>query len=160
MDRGAWRATVHRILRVGHNLATKPPPFSGQRVPRYLVKYCCGCVSRVFLGKMDICATKLKEAKLPFPGLGRRSSSKPLKVWMEQKAEQKGTCSLSAFLSSSWEISILLCSDLDCVNWKDAQLESCELSFIWGKTRTAAWETAPQVVLRDCSKEAVGNVNT
>ena len=160
MDRGVWRATVHRILRVGHDLATKPPPFSGQRVPRYLVKYCCGCVSGVFLGKMDICVSKLKEAQLPFPGLGRRSSFKPLKVWMEQKAEQKGTCSLSAFLSSSWEICILLCSDLDCVDWKDAQLESCELSFIWGNRRTAAWEAAPQVVLRDCSKEAVGKVNT
>ena len=26
MDRGAWQATVHGILRVGHNLMTKPPP--------------------------------------------------------------------------------------------------------------------------------------
>ena len=26
MDRGAWQATVHRIGRVGHDLATKPPP--------------------------------------------------------------------------------------------------------------------------------------
>ena len=26
MDRGAWQATVHEILRVRHNLATKPPP--------------------------------------------------------------------------------------------------------------------------------------
>ena len=26
MDRGAWRATVHGITRVGHDLATKPPP--------------------------------------------------------------------------------------------------------------------------------------
>ncbi|KAB0387876.1 hypothetical protein FD755_002832 [Muntiacus reevesi] len=25
MDRGAWRATVHEITRVGHDLATKPP---------------------------------------------------------------------------------------------------------------------------------------
>ena len=24
-DRGAWRATVHGVARVGHNLATKPP---------------------------------------------------------------------------------------------------------------------------------------
>ena len=28
MDRGAWRATVHGVTRVGHNLATKPPPES------------------------------------------------------------------------------------------------------------------------------------
>ena len=29
MARGAWRATVHRIAGVGHNLATKPlPPLS------------------------------------------------------------------------------------------------------------------------------------
>ena len=39
---------------------------------------------------------------------------------------------------------------------KDAQLESGRLSFIWGKMRTAALETALQISLRDCSKEAVG----
>ena len=26
MERGAWQAIVHRIARVGHDLATKPPP--------------------------------------------------------------------------------------------------------------------------------------
>ena len=26
MDRGAWRPTVHGVTRVGHDLATKPPP--------------------------------------------------------------------------------------------------------------------------------------
>ena len=26
IDRGAWQATVHGVTRVGHNLATKPPP--------------------------------------------------------------------------------------------------------------------------------------
>ena len=26
MDRGAWRATVHKVARGGHNLAAKPPP--------------------------------------------------------------------------------------------------------------------------------------
>ena len=25
MDRGAWRATVHGVSRVGHNAVTKPP---------------------------------------------------------------------------------------------------------------------------------------
>ena len=25
MDRGAWQAIVHRVVRVGHDLATKPP---------------------------------------------------------------------------------------------------------------------------------------
>ena len=34
--------------------------------------------------------------------------------------------------------------------------QSCELSFIWGKMRTAAQETAPQIVLRDWFKEVVG----
>ena len=28
MDRGAWRATVHGVARVRHDLATKPPGFS------------------------------------------------------------------------------------------------------------------------------------
>ena len=27
---------------------------------------------------------------------------------------------------------------------------------MWGEMRTAAWETAPQVALRNCSKEAGG----
>ena len=40
------------------------------------------------------------------------------------------------------------------VNWKKkAQRESCELSFIWGKMRTIARETAIQIALRNCSKE-------
>ena len=26
MDKGAWRATVHEVTRVGHDLVTKPPP--------------------------------------------------------------------------------------------------------------------------------------
>ena len=39
---------------------------------------------------------------------------------------------------------------------KDVQLESFELSFIWGKIRMAAWETATQIALRDYSPDAVG----
>ena len=39
---------------------------------------------------------------------------------------------------------------------KDAQLESCELSLIWGKMRTAAQETACQLDLRGCFREVVG----
>ena len=31
---------------------------------------------------------------------------------------------------------------------KDVQLESCELSFIWGKMRTAAREAVSQIALR------------
>ena len=26
MDRGAWRATIHGVARVGHDLVIKPPP--------------------------------------------------------------------------------------------------------------------------------------
>ena len=36
---------------------------------------------------------------------------------------------------------------------KKAHHESCELSFIWGRTRTTAQETAFQIALRDCFKE-------
>ena len=36
---------------------------------------------------------------------------------------------------------------------KTSQSESCELSFIWGKMRTAVQQTTPQIALRDCSKE-------
>ena len=38
---------------------------------------------------------------------------------------------------------------------KDAQLEGCELSFIWGKMRTAAPEAASRRALKDCSLAAV-----
>ena len=40
------------------------------------------------------------------------------------------------------------------VDLKNAQCESGKLNFIWGRMRTAAWETASQVALRNCSKEA------
>ena len=40
-----------------------------------------------------------------------------------------------------------------CVDLKHAQCESCKLSFIWGKMRTVAWETAPQIALKNRSKE-------
>ena len=39
---------------------------------------------------------------------------------------------------------------------KNVQRESCELSFIWGKMRTIAWETAFRIALRNCSKEVTG----
>ena len=39
---------------------------------------------------------------------------------------------------------------------KDAQCESCKLSFIWDKMRTAAWETALQMALRNSSKKGWG----
>ena len=42
---------------------------------------------------------------------------------------------------------------------KKAQHECYNWSFIWGKMRNAAWETAPQIALRNCSKEAGGKVS-
>ena len=44
---------------------------------------------------------------------------------------------------------------------KDVQLESCELSFIWGKMRIVALGTIPQIALRNCSKGVVaeGEIN-
>ena len=43
-----------------------------------------------------------------------------------------------------------------CQLFKNVLHESSELNFIWGKMRTTAWETAPQIALRNCSKEAIG----
>ena len=42
MDKGARQATVHGVAKVGHNLATKPPP--SLILPSYLVKLCV-CLS-------------------------------------------------------------------------------------------------------------------
>ena len=36
---------------------------------------------------------------------------------------------------------------------KSVQHESCKLSFVWGKVRTVARERAPQIALRNCSKQ-------
>ena len=36
--------------------------------------------------------------------------------------------------------------------------ESCKLCFIWGKMKTVALEIVPQIMLRNCSKEARGKV--
>ena len=37
MDRGAWWASVHRVARVGHDLATKPPTTIHIYIPRTLM---------------------------------------------------------------------------------------------------------------------------
>ena len=37
-------------------------------------------------------------------------------------------------------------------------MKSCEFSFVWGKMRTAAWETAFQIAQRNCSTGAEGTV--
>ena len=50
---------------------------------------------------------------------------------------------------------IPLWSPHNCRLKKDAQLESCELSFIWGKMRTVAGEATSQIALNDCSKATV-----
>ena len=39
---------------------------------------------------------------------------------------------------------------------KDAQLKSCELSLIWGKMRTVAQETAPQIAEKLLSRGSEG----
>ena len=43
MDRGAWQTTVHGVTRVGHDLATKPPPppdrkYSEKKIPESFKK--------------------------------------------------------------------------------------------------------------------------
>ena len=49
MDRGAWRATVHGVIRVGHDLVTKPP--HGGWIPLWLSRWvrpslsACNCLS-------------------------------------------------------------------------------------------------------------------
>ena len=37
-----------------------------------------------------------------------------------------------------------------CTMWE------CKVSCIWGTVRTAAWETAPQIAWRNCTKKTVG----
>ena len=42
---------------------------------------------------------------------------------------------------------------------KDAQLESCELNFIWGKMRVAAQEATSQIAWDTAPKQQWGKVN-
>ena len=51
-DRGAWRATVHGVARVRHDLATKAPPPSPPGEPCFLLE--C-CLIRWLILKMETC---------------------------------------------------------------------------------------------------------
>ena len=44
-------------------------------------------------------------------------------------------------------------------DFKKMHSVSCELNFIWGNMKTTAWETAPPIALRNCSKEVGGKVS-
>ena len=41
-----------------------------------------------------------------------------------------------------------------------AQYKGCELSFIWGKMRTVAWDTVSPIALRNYSEEVREEVGT
>ena len=49
MDRGAWQATDPGVARVGHDLATKPPPPRGERIFRRLVAGVLGKIGKTGL---------------------------------------------------------------------------------------------------------------
>ena len=71
----------------------------------------------------------------------------------------------SRFVFLSVFLSICLCVALSrehrsqCGLKKIAHRESCELSFICGKMRTAVRETASQLALRNCSKKDMRSVS-
>ena len=54
MDRGAWQATVHRIVRVTHDLATKPPPQGAKYLQLFSLSILLS-PSRNRLSKWDSC---------------------------------------------------------------------------------------------------------
>ena len=64
----------------------------------------------------------------------------------------KSKCLLEVDYKCSSKVSVWLLS----TKKKNAQCESCELSFIWSNVRTAAQETAPQIALRIYFKEVGG----
>ena len=100
---------------------------------------------------------------------GGLSSAKkpPPEIWLGHegfKGKKGSHLSYSLITAGEGHHHPLLCvglwTPLDCpidaVNFlKNAQHKSCEISFIWGSMRTAAQETARQIALRNCSKEAV-----
>ena len=52
MDRGTWQATVHGVPRVGHNLATKPPPIPKEINPEYSLEWLMPRLKLQYFGHM------------------------------------------------------------------------------------------------------------
>ena len=76
MDRGAWRATVHRITRVRHDLATTPPPS-----PHIPVSEMLKCETKVLLRIGEIQVHLVKAMVFPVVLYGCES-------WTIKKAER------------------------------------------------------------------------
>ena len=104
------------------------------------------CLCSVAKSCLSLWPHGLQHARLPCLSLspGVCSNSCPLSQWHHATISS----SVASFSSCPQSFPVLTKQDVPC--------ESCELSFIGGKMRTAAWEIAPQLVLRDCSKEVVG----
>ena len=63
MDGGAWQATVHGVTRIGHDLATKPPPLFTLASPqkKYLGIYLTKYVQDLYDEKYKTLMNKIKE---------------------------------------------------------------------------------------------------
>ena len=81
---------------------------------------------------------------------------------LQFKTKLRSLVQICLRVSPQWSMTDSVCRELShrlaltcMLTKKDAQCESRELSFIWGKMKTTAQETAPQIALRDGSKEVV-----
>ena len=56
MDRGAWQATVHRVTRVGHDLATEPPNHMrfGDSTNNQCLNFEFTCKRKKAMGKLSL----------------------------------------------------------------------------------------------------------
>ena len=69
------------------------------------------------------------------------------------------TCAMAFIFEPSWKAKSFISKvAFGCWRCWLKRCTTCEIpiKFLGGKIRTAAWETAPQIALRDYSKEAVG----
>ena len=84
MDRGAWQATVHAVARVGHQLATKPPP------PVIELGFCSGSVVKNMPAMQETQETRVQSLGQEDPLEKKMATHSSILAWEIPWTEKPG----------------------------------------------------------------------